>query len=243
MAQTRPAEIPSIARARTLAIDVGGSGLKASVVDEHGRLLTDRVRVDTPVGSPPGGIVEALARLVAPLGTFDRVSVGFPGVVRNGRVLTAPNLDNKGWKDFDLARALSRALGKPVRVANDADVQGLAVIRGHGVEMVVTLGTGFGTGLYLDGRLAPHLELSHHPFRKGETYDEQLGNAARKRVGNRRWNNRVLKAIRRLRALTSFDHLYIGGGNAKKIDFELDPDVTLVSNDAGLKGGVALWRD
>ena len=243
MAQTRPAEIPSIARARTLAIDVGGSGLKASVVDEHGRLLTDRVRVDTPVGSPPGEIVEVLTRLVAPLGTFDRVSVGFPGVVRNGRVLTAPNLDNKGWKDFDLARALGRKLGKPVRVANDADVQGLAVISGHGVEMVVTLGTGFGTGLYLDGRLAPHLELSHHPFRKGESYDEHLGNAARKRVGNRKWNKRVLKAIRCVRALTSFDHLYIGGGNAKKIDFELDPDVTLVSNAAGLKGGVALWRD
>jgi polyphosphate glucokinase len=243
MAQARPSDIHSIVRARTLGIAVGGSGLKASVVDEHGRLLTDRVRVDTPVGSPPGEIVEALARLVAPLGSFDRVSVGFPGVVRNGRVLTAPNLDNKGWKDFDLARALGRALAKPVRVANDADVQGLAVIGGHGVEMVITLGTGFGTGLYLDGRLAPHLELSHHPFRKGETYDEQLGNAARKRVGNRKWNKRVLKAIRRLRALTSFDHLYIGGGNAKKIDFELDPDVTLVSNDAGLKGGVALWRD
>ena len=243
MAQAQPVEIRSIARARTLAIDVGGSGLKASVVDEHGRLLTDRVRVDTPVGSPPGEIVEVLTRLVAPLGTFDRVSVGFPGVVRNGRVLTAPNLDNKGWKDFDLARALSRKLGKPVRVANDADVQGLAVISGHGVEMVVTLGTGFGTGLYLDGRLAPHLELSHHPFRKGESYDEHLGNAARKRVGNRKWNKRVLKAIRCVRALTSFDHLYIGGGNAKKIDFELDPDVTLVSNAAGLKGGVALWRD
>jgi polyphosphate glucokinase len=243
MAQAQPVEIRSIARARTLAIDVGGSGLKASVVDEHGRLLTDRVRVDTPVGSPPGEIVEVLTRLVAPLGTFDRVSVGFPGVVRNGRVLTAPNLDNKGWKDFDLARALGRKLGKPVRVANDADVQGLAVISGHGVEMVVTLGTGFGTGLYLDGRLAPHLELSHHPFRKGESYDEHLGNAARKRVGNRKWNKRVLKAIRCVRALTSFDHLYIGGGNAKKIDFELDPDVTLVSNAAGLKGGVALWRD
>jgi len=243
MAQAQPVEIRSIARARTLAIDVGGSGLKASVVDEHGRLLTDRVRVDTPVGSPPGEIVEVLTRLVAPLGTFDRVSVGFPGVVRNGRVLTAPNLDNKGWKDFDLARALSRKLGKPVRVANDADVQGLAVISGHGVEMVVTLGTGFGTGLYLDGRLAPHLELSHHPFRKGESYDEHLGNAARKRVGNRKWNKRVLKAIRCVRALISFDHLYIGGGNAKKIDFELDPDVTLVSNAAGLKGGVALWRD
>lgn len=243
MAHGQPAEISRIGRTRTLSIDVGGTGLKASVIDETGRLLTDRVRVDTPVGSPPAAIVEALARLVAPLGSFDRVSVGFPGVVRNGRVLTAPNLDNKGWKHFDLAGALGRALGKPVRVANDADVQGLAVIAGKGVEMVITLGTGFGTGLYLDGRLAPHLELSHHAFRKGETYDEHLGNAARKRVGNARWNKRVRKAIRSLRALTSFDHLYIGGGNAKKIDCELDPDVTVVSNDAGIKGGIALWHD
>ena len=243
MAHAQPADISMTGRTRTLSIDVGGSGLKASVIDETGRLLTDRVRVDTPVGSPPAEIVGALARLVAPLGSFDRVSVGFPGVVRNGRVLTAPNLDNKRWQHFDLAGALGRALGKPVRVANDADVQGLAVIAGKGVEMVITLGTGFGTGLYQDGRLAPHLELSHHAFRKGETYDEHLGNAARKRVGNARWNKRVRRAIRSLRALTSFDHLYIGGGNAKKIDFELDPDVTVVSNDAGIKGGVALWHD
>jgi polyphosphate glucokinase len=243
MAHAQHAEISSIGRTRTLAIDVGGSGLKASVIDETGRLLTERVRVDTPVGSLPREIVEALVRLAAPLGAYDRISVGFPGVVRGGRVLTAPNLDNKGWKGFDLAGALGRALGKPVRVANDADVQGLAVIAGRGVEMVITLGTGFGTGLYLDGRLAPHLELSHHPFRKGESYDEQLGNAARKQVGNRKWNKRVRRAIRTLRALTSFDHLYIGGGNAKKIDFELDPDVTVVSNDAGLKGGIALWHD
>jgi polyphosphate glucokinase len=243
MAHAQPVEIPVIGRARTLAIDVGGSGLKASVIDEAGRLLTDRVRVDTPVGSPPGETVEVLTRLVAPLGAFDRVSVGFPGVVRGGRILTAPNLGHKGWKGFDLAGALGRALGKPVRVANDADVQGLAVIEGKGVEMVITLGTGFGTGLYLDGRLAPHLELSHHPFRKGESYDEQLGNAARKRVGRKKWNRRVRRAIRNLRALTSFDRLYIGGGNARKIDFELDPDVRIVANEAGLKGGVALWQD
>jgi polyphosphate glucokinase len=215
MAHAQPAEVPSIGRSRTLAIDVGGTGLKASVIDDSGKLLTDRVRVDTPVGAPPREVVEALVRLVTPLGTYDRVSVGFPGVVREGRVLTAPNLDNKGWKGFDLAGGLGRALGKPVRVANDADVQGLAVIAGKGVEMVITLGTGFGTGLYLDGRLGPHLELSHHPFRKGETYDEHLGNAARKKVGNKKWNKRVRKAIDELRSLTSFDHLYIGGGNAK----------------------------
>jgi polyphosphate glucokinase len=228
---------------RTLAIDVGGSGLKASVIDDGGRLLTERARVDTPVGRPPKEIIQALVRLVAPLGPYDRVSVGFPGVVRQGRIVTAPNLDHEGWSDFDLAGALARALGKPVRVANDADVQGLAVIGGKGVEMVITLGTGFGTGLYLDGRLAPHLELSHHPFRKGETYEEQLGNAARKRIGNRKWNRRVKRAIRNLRSLTNFDRLYIGGGNARKIDFALDPDVTVVDNTAGLRGGAVLWRD
>jgi len=115
-------------------------------------------------------------------------------------------------------------------------------IAGKGVEMVVTLGTGFGTGLYLDGRLGPHLEIAHHPFRHGETYDEQLGNVARKAIGSVRWNNRVKKAIGNMRRLTTFDHLFIGGGNAKKIEFAFEPDVSVVSNEAGLKGGVALWR-
>jgi polyphosphate glucokinase len=229
-------------RIRTLAIDVGGSHLKASVVDERGHILTKPVRVDTPVGSPPKAIVQALVRLVGSLGTYDRVSVGFPGVVRDGRVLTAPNLDNDRWAGFDLATALTKALGKPVRVANDADVQGLAVITGTGVEMIITLGTGFGTGLYVDGRLAPHLELGHSPFRRGETYEAQLGNAARKRVGNRKWNKRLKKAIENLRALTSFDRLYLGGGNARKIDFAPDPDVTIVGNEAGIEGGIGLWR-
>jgi len=236
-------EVVSSGRTRTLAIDVGGTGLKASIVDESGRLLTDRARIDTPVGAPPKEIVQALVQLVQPLGAYDRVSVGFPGVVRDGRVLTAPNLGNKGWKGFDLCGALGKALAKPVRVANDADVQGLAVISGKGVEMVITLGTGFGTGLYLDGRVGPHLELSHHPFRKGETYDEQLGNAARKDIGKKKWNKRVRQAIDNLRTLTNFDHLYIGGGNAKKLEIELPPDVKIVGNDCGVRGGAKLWRD
>ena len=227
----------------TLAIDIGGTGLKASVVDETGQMLTDRVRLPTPVGAPPQQIVEVLAGMAKPLGAFDRVSVGFPGVVRNGRVLTAANLGNDKWTGFALAQALEAALAKPVRVANDADLQGLAVITGKGVEMVITLGTGFGTGLYSEGRLAPHLEIAHHPFRHGETYDQQLGNATRKQIGSARWNNRVKRAIGNMRRLTNFDHLFIGGGNAKKIDFALDPDVTIISNEAGMEGGVALWRD
>ena len=226
----------------TLAIDIGGTGLKASTVDQAGALCTERVRTATPVGAPPQELVAALVGLVAPLGAYDRVAVGFPGVVRNGRVVTAPNLGNPAWIGFDLAAALGAALGKPVRVANDADLHGLAVIAGKGVEMVITLGTGFGTSIFLDGRLGPHLELAHHPFRHGETYEQQLGNAARKAVGNDRWNKRLKKAIGTLRRLTSFDHLYVGGGNTRKIDFELDPDVTLVSNDAGISGGAALWR-
>ena len=203
---------------RTLTIDVGGSGLKASVLDARGAMLVERVRVPTPVGRPPALVIEALARLVAPLPAYDRISVGFPGVVRDGKVLTAPNLGHRAWAGFDLARALSRRLGKPTRIANDADLQGLAVVKGRGVELVVTLGTGFGTALYWDGRLAPHLEVAHHPFRKGQTYEEQLGNAARKRIGNKKWTRRLERAIETLRALTHFDHLYIGGGNAGSSD-------------------------
>src|SRR2546429_8946660 len=98
MAHAQSAEVPSIGRTRTLAIDVGGTGLKASIVDESRRLLTDRARIDTPVGAPPKEIVQALLQLVQPPGAYDPVSVGFPGVVRDGRALTPPHLGNKGWE-------------------------------------------------------------------------------------------------------------------------------------------------
>ncbi len=228
---------------RTLAIDIGGTGLKASVLDERGRLVVDRVRVDTPVGASPDVIVNTLAKLVSPLPSFHRLSVGFPGVVRDGKVFTAPNLKNARWKGFDLAGALTKRLGKPTRIINDADMQGLGVISRRGIEMVVTLGTGFGTGLYWDGRIAPHLEIAHHPFRKGESYDQQLGEAARKRIGKKKWNRRVKLAIDTLRSLVNFDRIYLGGGNAKKIAFKLPPDAKIVSNQAGIEGGIALWRD
>lgn len=226
----------------TLAIDVGGSGLKAAVLDAHGAMTTERVRIDTPTGAPPEAVVALLAELVRDLPEYGRVGVGFPGMVRDGIVRTAPNLGHAGWSGFPLAAALQEALGKPVRVANDADVQGLAVVTGTGLEMVITLGTGFGTGLYQDGRLCPHLEISHQPFRKGETYDQQLGEAARKRVGTHKWQKRVLRAIDNLRDLVGFDRLFIGGGNSKKLGNELPADVTLVDNSAGIRGAVHLWH-
>ena len=226
----------------TLAIDIGGSGLKAAVLDADGNLLCDRVRIDTPVGAPPTAIVALLVELVRDLPAHERVAVGFPGMVRDGVVRTAPNLGHDDWHGFDLAAALASELRHPVRVANDADVHGLAVIAGRGVEMVITLGTGFGTALYEDGRLCPHLEISQQPFRKGENYDQQLGNAARKRIGNRKWQKRVLRAIDNLHTLTHFDRLYIGGGNARKLQCELPDNVTIVDNLAGLAGGARLWQ-
>ena len=227
----------------TLAIDIGGTGLKASLLDVRGRMITERVRVPTPAQCPPELMVETLAKLVAPLPAFDRVSVGFPGIVRGGKVLTAHNLGQDIWKGFDLDLALTRKLGKPVRVLNDADIQCLGAITGKGVEMVITLGTGLGSSLAEDGRLSTHLELAHHAFRGGQTYEEQLGNAALEKVGKRRWNRRVEKAIAMLRILTNFDQLYIGGGNAKAIRFKLPPDVKLVSNELGMSGGIWLWID
>ncbi len=227
----------------TLSLDIGGSGLKAGRLDPAGTLLGQTLRIATPHPSPPSVVVPALAGMANSLGGFDRISVGFPGVVRAGRVLTAPNLGTKDWAGFDLAGALRDLLGAPVRVENDATVQGLGVIGGHGLECVITLGTGFGFALYQDGRLAPHLELSQHVIRGKRTYDEYLGVAALKRVGRRRWNRRVEKMLVQLRTLVNFDRLYIGGGDSTKVDFTLDPDMQIVSNRAGITGGVQLWNE
>jgi polyphosphate glucokinase len=157
---------------RTLAIDVGGTGLKASVLDRAGKLLVDRVRVATPYPCPPKILLRTLEALVAPLPAFDRVSVGFPGVVRNGRILTAPHFKTRSWRDFPLAAALSKRLGKPVRLLNDAEVQGLGIIKGRGLEFVLTLGTGAGTAVFRDGILMPHLKLAQHPIHDDMTYNE-----------------------------------------------------------------------
>ncbi|HEY1738813.1 MAG TPA: ROK family protein [Acidimicrobiia bacterium] len=239
---------------RTLSIDVGGTGIKASVLDAHGTMLHDRVRALTKYPMPPDSLVAAIHELCAGLPEFERISVAFPGVVRNGHVITAPAFVTvaglgtdedpalvSAWHRFDLAGGLAGALQRPARVLNDADMQGLDVVQGQGVEVVITLGTGFGSAFFEDGRLGPHLEMAHHRFRKSQTYNEQLGDAARKDVGTERWNNRVVKAIANLRVLANFDHLYIGGGNAKKLTIELDPDVSVVDNTAGILGGIRLW--
>lgn len=229
------------AEALTLAIDIGGTGLKAALLNDNGDMVTERVRVDTPPKCPPALMIETLVKLVEPLGAYKQVSVGFPGVIRRGKVITAHNLGEENWKGFDLDLAMTKALNKPVRILNDADIQGLGAITGEGVEMVITLGTGLGSSLFEDGCLSVHLELAHHPFRKGCTYEEALGNIAYKK-DKKKWNKNVQRAIDTLRHLTTFDRLYIGGGNSKNLKFELPKDVSIVSNDLGMRGGIWLWK-
>ena len=245
----------STARVNTLAIDIGGTGLKASVLGPAGEMLTERARVETTYPLPPAELMRALVDLVKPLPAFNRISVAFPGVVRGGRILSAPHfvtvsgpgskVDQKLvtlWHDFDLAQACVSAFGRPTRVINDADMQGLDVVVGKGVELVVTLGTGLGTAVFEDGRLGPRLELSQHPFRKGQTYNEQIGDAARKKIGVKKWNRRVAKAFANLDALMFFDHIYVGGGNAEKLTIDLGPKGTKIDPNAGLLGGIRLWE-
>ncbi len=227
----------------TLALDIGGSGLKAGLLDAAGQLIGRNLRIATPRPSPPSVVVPALTGMAGSLGKFERVSVGFPGVVRGGKVLTAPNLGTPDWAGYDLGGTLKELLGAPVRVENDATVQGLGVISGHGLECVITLGTGFGFALYQDGRLAPHLEMSQHIAHGKKTYDEYLGVAALEKTGRKHWSKRVKKILTQLRVVINFDALYIGGGNATKIDFELPAGTQLVSNNAGLTGGVQLWNE
>jgi polyphosphate glucokinase len=185
--------------------------------------------------------VDLLVGLAGPLGRFDRISVGFPGVVRRGQVLTAPNLGTEDWRHFPLAAALTDKLGKPTRMMNDAEVQGLGVIAGKGLECVITLGTGMGFSLFQDGHPAPHLELSQHPIRKGKTYDQYIGVAAYQDCGRKRWNRRVQRALTCINTLVGYETLYIGGGNAKHVTLDLPANVHLVSNEAGITGGVRLW--
>jgi polyphosphate glucokinase len=226
----------------TLAIDIGGSGLKVMLLDTAGKPLSERLRVPTPAVPTPAAVLKALDSLVKQLPGFDRVSVGFPGVVKRGTTWLAVNL-HPAWVGFNLQAAIEKLWKKPARVSNDASVQGYGAVKGRGVELILTFGTGMGGALFTDGKLCPGLELGHHPWKKGKTYEELLGREALDKEGKKRWNKLLQEAIVQTQKLFNWDHLYLGGGNTKKIDFKLPPNVSIVSNEEGLFGGVALWRD
>jgi polyphosphate glucokinase len=221
----------------TLAIDIGGSGLKVMLLDAAGAPLNERERVATPAVPTPRAVLNALDGMVAKLRGFNRVSVGFPGVVKKGVTYTAVNL-HPAWAGFQLQKEIEARWKKPARVCNDAAVQGYGAIKGVGVEMILTFGTGMGSSLFTDGRLCPGLELGHHPWRR-KTYEDYLGRRGLDRHGKRHWNRLLELAVAQTALTFNWDHLYLGGGNTKKIEIKLPKNVTIVSNETGC---LAAWR-
>lgn len=225
----------------TLTFDIGGSHLKAGILSPAGSMLKGPNQVETPHPTKPQDVVEALIGLAKALGSHDRVTIGFPGVVRADYVMTAPNLGTELWRGFKLAAVLHDRLKKPVRMLNDASVQGLGAISGTGVECTVTMGTGFGFSLFENGRLAPHLEMSQHPIKTDTTYDQYVGQKALEAIGPKAWNARVREIIALFVTVINYDMLYIGGGNARLIESPLPDNVKTVSNEDGITGGVKVW--
>jgi polyphosphate glucokinase len=226
---------------KVLSIDIGGSRIKGTLLDVNGNTLIDYQRISTPKFAGPENVMQGIVELTKNFNGFTKVAVGFPGYVRQGTVYTAPNLGTNKWRKVNLSRELSALLKKPVRVVNDADLQGLGVSSGQGLEMVITLGTGFGTALLMNGVLLPHLEIGQHPYTRRKTYDQFVGNNAFEEIGQEKWNRRLSKVLTTLKTVFNYDHLYISGGNAKRITIDLDPNITLVSNMDGIKGGAKLW--
>ncbi len=211
------------------------------VLDASGRPLTSRLRRLTPRPASPRALAATIREMALELPPFDRVSVGFPGIVVDGVVKTAPNLGTELWSGEPLANLLTTTLGKPVRVCNDADLQGFGVVEGRGVELVLTLGTGLGSALFTDGHLVANLELAHHPFRKRRTYEELVSDRELHLLGRGKWSTRVLRVIEQLAPIWNYRLLHLGGGNARKIRCRLPENVRVFTNADGLRGGIRLW--
>jgi len=239
--QTSPSPAIPSGALRTLAIDIGGTGIKMIVLDAHAKPVNERARTLTPKPATPEALLSVIKTMVLEQPVFDRVAVGFPGIVKRGVTFSAPNLGNELWTKFPLQDHVEAIIGRPVRVMNDADLQGYGVITGQGVELALTLGTGLGAGLYVDGRLVPNLELGHHPWKKEKTYEERLCDAELQEIGKKHWSKRVFEMIEQLEPIFNYDALYIGGGNAEHIKGDLPSNVTLFSNVEGMTGGVKLW--
>lgn len=226
-----------------LSIDIGGTSVKGCILSHDGELLTEFIKIPTPKKSTPEAIIECIKELLLSFkDDFAKVSIGFPGYVKKGIVETAPNLAKNKWAIIDLAQQVSDLLNLPVRLINDADQQALGIVSGEGFEIVVTVGTGFGTALVYDGELLPHLELAHLPITKTKDYDTYIGTEALEEIGDKKWNERLQRIIEIYKTVFNYDTLYIGGGNSKHIDFELDHNIKLVTNKDGIKGGAKLWQ-
>lgn len=243
----------------TLSIDCGGLSIKASVLDAAGTMHAPAIAIPTPYPLSPSKMVDTVMEISAQLPKADRITIGFPGMIRHGVVIHTPHYINpKGprtksdtelmaaWKGFDLQSAVASAMKVPALVLNDAEVHGAGVISGSGLEVVLTLGTGLGYALFDGGKLAPHIELSHAPIRRSTSYDTWIGEHERRRLGDAFWSRRVRDMVADLRPVFHWDRLYLGGGNSNRLKPStlkvLGDDVVIVPNAAGIIGGVRAWE-
>jgi polyphosphate glucokinase len=237
---------PQTAKPATiLSVDVGGTGIKGALVSYEGQFITERVRVKTPEITKPDDLLTVFAQLVDHIPKkFDVISVGFPGVLRRGIIRTCPTLKTDVLLGVNLEEILSKKFKVPVRGLNDAEMQALPAIYGKGIELVITLGTGFGFALFEEGRLGPHLEMSTHFTHNDKTHNAYVGDAALEKHGYGKWRERVSTVIADLKRLTDFDRIYIGGGNARHLSVpDLPKEAEIISNDLGIQGGAYLWHD
>ena len=231
-------------------IDVGGSGIKGAPVDtDTGELLAERVRVKTPKPATPQAILETAVEVVRQSGWDGPVGCGFPAVIKDGVVQTAANID-KAAIGFDMQGSLEQELGNPVRMINDGDAAGLAEMRWgagrekSGVVLMLTLGTGIGTSVFVRGRLLPNTELGHIEIR-GEDGEHRASDNARKRDGLswKQYAGRLDEYLHKIEDLLWPDLIVIGGGISKKSE-KFFPHLTArtpivraqMLNEAGIAG-------
>lgn len=209
-------------------IDIGGSGIKAAPVDlTTGRLMGERYRLRTPQPASPMAVVDTVHRVVAHFGWSAPVGAAFPAVVKSGVAQTAANVD-RSWIGLDVAALLGAALGVATTVVNDADAAGLAEIdygagRGrNGVVILLTLGTGIGSAVFLDGRLMPNTEFGHLEI-DGVDAETRASDAVRERenLSWSKWAKRLSRYLSRLEALLWPDLIILGGGGSKKSELFL----------------------
>ena len=225
----------------TLSIDCGGLFIKSCVLDESGTMHAAPTRVQTPYPLSTERFLDTVAEIAASLPKAARVTVGLPGMIRNGVVVATPHYINDAGPHTRMNPEL-----KEQWWGFDAEVHGAGVVTGSGLEIVLTLGTGLGFSVFHGGKLSPHFEMSHATVRRNTTYDTWIGDRERHRMGNTFWSRRVRLMVSELRPVFLWDRLYIGGGNSHSIqqrDLNLmGDDVVIVPNSAGVAGGVRAWQ-
>jgi polyphosphate glucokinase len=213
---------------KVLVIDVGGTHVKLLATGQRAAR-----KLESGAFLTPARMVRGIKELAADW-SYEAISMGYPGLVLNGRIASEPHNLANGWVRFDFQKAFDR----PVMILNDAAMQALGSYR-RGRLLFLGLGTGLGSAMITDGLLEP-MELAHLPYKKGRTYEDYVGRKGLKRVGKRKWRKHVADVVVRLRAALEPDDLVIGGGNAKKLD-KLPPGARLGQNSDAFRGGFRIW--